>query len=30
VPAPHVTIFQQPHADVLGQTLDEVLREAVK
>lgn len=28
VPAPHVTIFQQPHADVLGATFAEVLRRA--
>jgi oxalate---CoA ligase len=28
VPAPHVTIFQQPHADALGRTLAQVLQEA--
>jgi thioesterase domain-containing protein len=28
VEAPHVTIFQQPHADALGDVLDTVLREA--
>ena len=27
VEAPHRTIFQQPHADVLGEVLDTVLRE---
>ncbi|HEU0303201.1 MAG TPA: AMP-binding protein [Gaiellaceae bacterium] len=29
VPTPHVTIFQQPHADVLGRTFAEALEEAV-
>jgi acyl-CoA synthetase (AMP-forming)/AMP-acid ligase II/thioesterase domain-containing protein/aryl carrier-like protein len=28
VPAPHVTLFQQPHADVLGEVLARALREA--
>ena len=28
VPAPHVTLFQQPHADALGEVLGRVLREA--
>jgi hypothetical protein len=28
VPAPHATVFQQPHADVLGERLAAVLREA--
>jgi thioesterase domain-containing protein len=28
VEAPHLTIFQQPHADVLGETLAEVLQES--
>jgi thioesterase domain-containing protein len=28
IEAPHLTIFQQPHADVLGETLAEVLQES--
>ena len=28
MPAPHVTLFQQPHADALGEVLGRVLREA--
>jgi acyl-CoA synthetase (AMP-forming)/AMP-acid ligase II/thioesterase domain-containing protein len=27
VDAPHVTLFQQPHADAIGEVLDEVLRD---
>ena len=30
VPAPHVTLFQQPHADALGDVLARVLREAAE